>query len=177
MPKVSVVIPIYGVEKYIERCCRSLFEQTLDDIEFLFIDDCTPDNSIEILNNTLLRYPDRKKQIRIIKMSTNSGQAAVRRQGIFEAKGDYIIHCDSDDWVEPDMYKRMWEKALQENLDIVVCDYNRSDGYNHKIVKKADESMYQDKDTYFSMLIRGYVSTAIWNKLVRRDIYLSLIHI
>ena len=61
MPKVSIIIPVYGVEKYIERCSRSLFEQTLDDLEYLFIDDCTPDKSIDVLKNILEEYPNRKK--------------------------------------------------------------------------------------------------------------------
>ena len=81
MPKVSVIIPVYGVEKYIERCARSLFEQTLDDIEYLFIDDCTPDRSIEVLKSILEEYPNRKEQVIIHRMEQNSGQAAVRKWG------------------------------------------------------------------------------------------------
>ena len=68
MPKVSVIVPVYGVEIYIERCARSLFEQTLDDIEYLFIDDCTPDRSIEILKQVLEDYPQRKTQTIIHRM-------------------------------------------------------------------------------------------------------------
>ena len=83
MPKVSVLVPVYGVEKYIERCARSLFEQTLDDIEFIFVDDCTPDRSIEILESVIekyrLRFAEKKYDVRIERMPTNSGQAAVRR--------------------------------------------------------------------------------------------------
>ena len=81
MPKVSVIVPVYGVEKYMERCARSLFEQTLDDIEYLFIDDCTPDRSIEILQQVLEEYPHRKPQVTIHRMEQNSGQAAVRKWG------------------------------------------------------------------------------------------------
>ncbi len=105
MPKVSVIIPVYGVEKYIERCARSLFEQTLDDIEYLFIDDCTPDKSIEMLKQVLEDYPHRKPQVVIHRMEQNSGQAAVRKWGMQNAIGDYVIHCDSDDWVELTMYE------------------------------------------------------------------------
>lgn len=82
MPKVSIIVPVYGVEKYIERCCRSLFEQTLDDIEYLFIDDCSPDRSIEILKKVLDEYPHRKNQVHIHRMGKNSGQAAVRKWGM-----------------------------------------------------------------------------------------------
>ena len=95
MPKVSVIIPIYGVEKYIERCVRSLFEQTLDDIEYLFIDDCSPDGSVRIIMRILDEYPNRKEQVIIHRMEQNSGQAKVREWGMKNATGDYVIHCDS----------------------------------------------------------------------------------
>jgi glycosyltransferase involved in cell wall biosynthesis len=173
MPKVSVVIPVYGVEKYIERCARSLFEQTLDDMEFIFIDDCTPDKSIDILKDVLKDYSSRIKQTHIVKMQANMGQARVRRIGIQSTTGDYIIHCDSDDWVDPDIYKIMLNKALSENLDIVICDYYKSNGTAHRIFKGLDNKIYQDKNIYFSMLLKGQVSTAVWNKLVRRQIYFS----
>ena len=173
MPKVSVIIPVYGVEKYIERCARSLFEQTLDDMEFIFIDDCTPDGSINILSNVLESYPLRIKQTQIVKMQMNSVQAEVRRLGTQLATGDYIIHCDSDDWVNADMYKKMWEKAVGEDLDIVVCDFYRSDGNNYQIFKGIYDGVYQNKTVYFSELLKGQVTTAVWNKLVSREIYFS----
>ena len=111
MPKVSVIIPIYGVEKYIERCARSLFEQTLDDIEYIFIDDCTPDNSMIVLQSIIEKYRFRldkeKKVVRIEKMPSNSGLTAVRSHGMQLALGEYVIHCDSDDWVDRELYETM----------------------------------------------------------------------
>lgn len=127
-PKVSVIVPVYGVEKYIERCARSLFEQTLDDIEYLFINDCTPDRSIEILESVLEEYPNRKEQVVIHRMEQNSGQAKVREWGMKNMTGEYVIHCDSDDWVDSDMYRAMYDKAKEENADVVVCDYKISNG-------------------------------------------------
>ena len=94
MPKVSVIIPVYGVEKYIERCARSLFEQTLNDIEFIFVNDYTPDNSIDILKNTLSKYPNRKYQVRIINQPRNMGAAQARKNGILAATGEFVIQCD-----------------------------------------------------------------------------------
>lgn len=79
-PKVSIIVPIYRVEEYIERCAESLFAQTFDDIEYIFVDDCSPDKSVEILQRTLEKYPHRKRLTRIERLSSNSGQAAVRRQ-------------------------------------------------------------------------------------------------
>ena len=122
--KVSVIIPIYGVEQYIERCARSLFGQTMrSDIEFIFVNDCTPDRSIEILLNTLKDYPERTEQVAILTHTANKGLAATRKTGVRAARGEYIIHCDSDDWVEPDICQTMYEEAKRTDSDIVVCDY------------------------------------------------------
>ena len=86
MIKVSVIIPVYNVEKYIEHCARSLMEQTLMDIEYIFVDDCTPDHSMEILQRVLTDYPERLENIRIIHHTQNSGSAAVRNMRIWESK-------------------------------------------------------------------------------------------
>ena len=88
MPKVSVIVPVYGVEKYIERCARSLFEQTLDDIEYIFVDDCSPDRSIEILNQVIGEYPGRKDQVQIIHHASNQGLALARQTGLKAATGE-----------------------------------------------------------------------------------------
>ena len=81
-PKVTVIVPVYNVATYIEKCAVSLFAQTLDSLEILFVDDCSPDNSIDIIKETLKKYPVRNSLTRIIRMPSNSGQAAVRRQGV-----------------------------------------------------------------------------------------------
>ena len=122
MPKVSVIVPVYNVEKYFDRCVRSLFEQTLDDIEYIFVNDCTPDNSMVILQKIIEEYPNRKDAIHIINHEKNTGQSGARRDGMAIATGDYIIHCDADDWVELDMYENMYNKAVETNSDAVVCD-------------------------------------------------------
>ena len=116
MPKVSIVIPIYNVEKYIIKCAKSLFEQTLDDIEYIFVNDCTPDNSIKVLLEVLEQYPNRKQQVKIITHKINLGAAIARKNGILAATGKYIIHCDGDDWTAPDMYQRLYEKAEREHF-------------------------------------------------------------
>ncbi|MCM1452577.1 MAG: glycosyltransferase [Clostridium sp.] len=122
--KVSVLIPIYGVEKYIARCARSLFNQTLKEgIEFIFVNDATKDNSMDVLKSVIDEFPNRKEQIRIIEHSENKGLAVARVTGVTSAKGEYVTHCDSDDWVEPTMYEKMYNVAKQKGSDIVVCDY------------------------------------------------------
>ena len=111
---ISVIIPIYKAEDYIERCARSLMEQTMKDgIEFLFINDCTPDNSMTILRRVIANYPERGHQIRIIENNKNLGVSATRRLGVNEANGDYIGWCDSDDWVESEAFERMYDATRQ----------------------------------------------------------------
>ena len=81
MPKVSVIVPVYKVEPFIESCARSLFDQTLDDIEYIFVDDCTPDRSMEILREVLSAYPGRNDRVKWLRMPVNSGLPAVRKVG------------------------------------------------------------------------------------------------
>lgn len=172
MPKVSVIIPVYGVEKYIERCARSLFEQTLDDIEYIFVDDCSPDKSIAILENIIKEYQPRlnkeHKNVRIEKMSQNSGLPNVRRYGIKLATSDYIAHCDSDDWVDVHMYEEMYNKAIEEDADVVVCDFCSTDceneQYSKGLISKERENVIVD-------VLLWRIAGCLWNKLVRRKEY------
>lgn len=169
MPKISVIIPVYGVEKYIERCARSLFEQTIDDIEYLFIDDCTPDKSVEILKHVLEEYPQRKDQVVIHRMEQNSGQAKVREWGMRNATGEYVIHCDSDDWVDVRMYEEMYNRAKIEQADVVVCDYVLHNG-----VTEQERVQGSGKVNCMEFLLRVFLqkdSWALWNKLFSRKIY------
>lgn len=160
MPKVSVIIPVYGVEKYIERCARSLFEQTLDDIEYLFIDDCTPDKSVEVLKRVLEDYPNRMGQVIIHRMEQNCGQAAVRKWGMQNATGEYVIHCDSDDWVDTSMYEKMYNKAVEESADIVVCDYVEINGQSQKYIRSGHNSSPNYLFEYFQL----------WIRMIKRDL-------
>ena len=168
MYKVSVVIPIYNVEKYIERCARSLFEQTLDDVEYIFVDDCSPDQSVPILQRTLQDYPGRKESVRIIRHKENKGVAAARNAGINAAQGEYIIHCDSDDWVDANMYELMYRKAQETNADIVICDWRKV--YTNKSVDCHVNPPLSPKECAIQIL-NGKMHGGVWNKLVKRELY------
>ena len=171
MPKISVIVPVYGVEKYIERCARSLFEQTLDDIEYIFVDDCTPDKSIEILEKVLDDYPVRKPQVKIIRLKQNSGQAAVRKCGTVNATGDYLIHCDSDDWVDVTMYEKMYTKAIETDADMVWCDYYRvRDGKKELKSQKCECDILTVAKSFFdSTLIASLCNRLYKRRLHRAD--------
>lgn len=170
MPKVSVIVPVYGTEKYIECCARSLFEQTLDEMEFIFVDDCSPDNAIQVLKSVLEEYPNRKVQTEIKRMPVNSGLAAVRKYGVSCATGDYLIACDSDDYVKRDMYEKMYELAVNNNLDLVQCDIDVVD--DEKVIRILTASKSSlSSDELKNMIIDGDIANSLCNKLVRRSIY------
>ena len=97
---VSILVPIYGVEKYIRRCAISLFEQTYLNIEYIFVNDCTNDDSIIILENVINQYPNRQSQIKIIQHETNKGLGEARNTAVAAANGDYLFHVDSDDYID-----------------------------------------------------------------------------
>lgn len=176
MPKVSVIIPVYGVEKYIERCARSLFEQTLDDIEYIFVDDCSPDKSIAILENIIKEYQPRlnkeHKNVRIEKMSQNSGLPNVRRYGIKLATGDFIAHCDSDDWVELDMYQQMYNKAIEEDADVVVCDYVVTNGTS--VIKTINACHAKSPKQLIEKCLFQRDPWSLCNKLFNRKAYYNI---
>ena len=168
MPKVSIIVPVYGVEKYIERCARSLFEQTLDDIEYLFIDDCTPDKSLEILKNVLEEYPHRKNEVVIHRMEKNSGSAAVRKWGMLNATGDYVIHCDSDDWVDKEMYNILVNKAKEGGYDAVCCGYYVTDGTNGISYASFKSNK---KEEYITNCLYQKESASLCTKLFHRSLF------
>lgn len=168
-PKVTVIVPVYNVATYIEQCAVSLFEQTLDSLEILFVDDCGSDNSVEIIKETLKKYPMRNSLTRIISMPSNGGLAAVRRHGIIEAEGEYVIHCDGDDWVDLDLYERLYNTAVEQNADIVVCDeiheYNNG-SHLLKINSLPEHCRDVVKNWYKSTL-----GMFCHNKLIKRSLY------
>ncbi|MCM1139746.1 MAG: glycosyltransferase [Muribaculum sp.] len=170
-PSVSVIVPVYNVSAYIEKCARSLFEQTLDDMEILFMDDCSPDNSVEIIKKVLSEYKNRNSLTRIIRMPTNAGQAGVRRQGIIEATGRYLIHLDGDDWVDPDYYKSLYDSAISTDADIVVGDEVME--YPGKTMPKSRSSLPSSGREIMKNWYRDTVGMFCHNKLVKRSVYID----
>ncbi len=160
--KLSVCIPIYNVEKYIERCARSLFEQTMkDDIEFIFVDDCTPDASVKVLSSVLEEYPQRKNQVKILHHKENQGLTGARNTALANASGDYIIHCDSDDWVDLNLYEKMYESAIANQSDMVACAISLED--NQKTLRR----FYLTGNTVDDLFKKSFNSVA-FNSLVNK---------
>lgn len=166
---VSIVIPIFKVRNFIARCACSLFEQTLKDVEYIFVDDASPDDSIEILKSCTERYTERKSQIKILTHEQNKGLPAARNTGLTAATGEYVFHCDSDDFVEPTMLEEMYEAAKAKDADMVYCDFYLSFEKNERYMSNPN---YETAEDMFKLgLLGGNMKYNVWNKLVRRSLY------
>jgi len=117
---VSIIIPVYNTEKYLSRCIDSCLAQTMQDIEIILIDDCSTDNSRDIITGYSEQFPEK---VRYIFQKTNQRQGAARNRGMDAARGDFIIFVDSDDWIEPDMCEQLYNKAVETSADMVGSDY------------------------------------------------------
>lgn len=164
LPLVSIVIPVYGVERYIERCARSVFEQTYENLEIIFVDDCSPDRSIDVLKRVVVNYPQRKGQTKIIRHKTNRGPAAARNTAISNATGKYIIFADSDDWMEMDEVAQM-EQAIEERaLDVVYSDYYEN--YPDKQIQ-ISQDCGEDNIACIKSMLTGKMHGSLCNKIYR----------
>ncbi|MBS6373907.1 MAG: glycosyltransferase [Erysipelotrichaceae bacterium] len=164
MPKISIIVPVYNVEKYLKKCLDSLITQTLDDIEIIIVNDGTKDNSQQIIDFYVSEYPNKIKGY----IKENGGLSSARNYGLQRAKSDYVAFVDSDDWVEPTMYEALYQKAMEHNFDLVMCDFNEirkdkvqcrscklhQDIYNHEGVKQVMTNFYP----------------SAWNKLFKKDL-------
>lgn len=162
--KVSVIVPVYGVEKYIDKCLNSLVKQSLKEIEVIVVNDGTKDNSQKIVDKYVKKYPDKIKSY----IKENGGQGSARNYGLKKASGEYIGYVDSDDFVEKDMYKKLYNKAKENNYDIVVCgNYNVSEDYQNKNIDAFINNYNTDLENIF------FGKMAVWNKIYKRDILIK----
>lgn len=166
--KVSVIIPIYNVAPYIERCVTTLMQQTLDDVEYIFINDATPDNSMKVLESTLKQYPEKRQQVKILTHETNKGLPEARNTGLRIATGKYIYHCDSDDFMEVDTLKQLYDTAEKENADYVWCDYSEVQKNKNEQKRQPD---YSSVEQTLKHVLLGDMVYNVWNKLVCRRLY------
>ena len=171
-PKVSVVVPIYGVEKYLKQCVDSILEQTLEDIEVILVDDGSKDNCPEMIDE----YAKNDKRVVAVHQK-NGGYGKAVNNGISIAKGDYIGIVESDDWIEPDMYEKLYKRAVSTDSDITKCSfyvYNSKKNPNNNKYGSGQElqNIKNFPDTPFaiedcpSLLI---FHASIWSCLYRSD--------
>jgi len=164
--KVSICVPVYGAEKFMEKCARSLFEQTYDYIEYVFVNDCTPDRSIEIIRQVLVDYPQRQSAVKIVEHEHNRGLSASRHTAVLHATGDYFLHFDDDDYMEPDAISRYVACAVETGADMVMADHNFV--YQDRVVPYYDV-VPADKTDYVRRLLTRRSTIEVWGRLIRRS--------
>lgn len=165
--KVSILVPVYNVEKYFARCLETLFSQTYSGIEYVFVNDCTPDKSMYVLQETLERYPSRANSVKIIENKQNLGIAIVRNTLLENATGEYVLFVDSDDWIEVDAIEKFVDKALQSNADIVGCDYFEEYHDRQVLFKQSYPSHHVEAMKAMTLLrIKG----VLWKLFMRREL-------
>lgn len=180
-PQVSIIVPAYNVENYIERCLNSLVNQTFKDIEIITINDGSTDKSLELLN----KYAKEDIRVSVIDLG-DEGVSYCRNLGVEKANGKYIMFVDSDDWIDSNMIEAMYKKAEENKLDLVMCSYIREfkDHSKEKRFNLPEEIIYKE-DKVKNELLRKLVGPVkeelsnpemldalgtVWGKLYRADI-------
>ncbi len=170
MIKVSVILPVYGVAQYIEKCTQSLLDQTLQEMEFIYVDDHGPDNSIELVQRMIADHP-RKEQFVFLKPEHNMGAGMARNFAIPQAQGEYVAFVDSDDWIEPNMFEELYNEAQRHGgTDLCYCQAAKDylDGQPTEILKNPDiepGELTPEKRRFF---LTNYVSL-FWTFIYKRD--------
>ena len=166
-PLVSILVPIYNVERYIERCARSVFEQTYENLEFIFVDDCSPDDSVRILERVVEDYPQWKGRIKILYHDHNRGLAAARNTLVDACKGEFITHVDSDDWVEPNMVELLMKRQQETDADIVT-----GNAWMHRNGDKfaCNSGNHLLRDEMLVSVIGRSISCTQWRRIIRTSV-------
>jgi glycosyltransferase involved in cell wall biosynthesis len=171
-PKVSIIVPVYNVEKYLNKCIDSILSQTFTDFECILVDDCSPDNCPKICDE----YAQKDSRVKVIHKPQNAGLPLARKTGMEASRGEYIQHTDSDDWIEPDMVETMYEKARSGNYDIVYCDYYNYDRDGHAAYQQSYDFSNDRVKTIKEVGINSQSGGSyLWNKLFKRRLYDNVI--
>lgn len=162
---VSIMIPVYNTEEFIEKCLRSVCEQTLDNFEIVIVDDCSPDNAMSIVDNVLKDYPERKKSTQIIRLEKNVGLASARKIAFPKMRGTYVTCLDSDDYLEHDALEEMLKKAQETDADMVICDFFNTFADDKDVLVSQKIGVDILSDLFVNKLHASYC-----NKLYKKEI-------
>ena len=166
--KISVVIPMYNVGPYVERCVRTMMEQGMQDVEYIFVDDCSTDDSYSIAKKVVSEYTYPAEQIIFLQHDVNRGLPSARNTGLQHATGDYIFHCDSDDYLAPNALQRLCDEAYRTDADIVYSDWYLTFPKRQRYMPTPE---YGSPLEALKGLLHGTMKYNVWNKLVRRSLY------
>ncbi len=164
---VSILVPVYGVEKYIERCAVSLFDQTYDDIEYIFVNDCTPDKSVTVLREVVERYPVRKPRVRIIDHDRNRGVGTARRTLMDAATGEWVMFVDSDDRMPQDAVEKLVRRIENTGADIAEGAYCEASVKGNSKPMRFYKSE-SDRTYLRRFLAQAGVRNNLWARIYRR---------
>lgn len=165
---ISVIIPVYKVEKYLPQCLESVIGQTYRNLEIILVDDASPDNSLEIC----LHYQKQDKRIRVIKKERNAGVSSARNTGIEACTGQYIYFLDSDDFIETDMLMNMHRAMAENNADLAICAMERVDVYGKGFqVLELPEIPCADSNMVYELLAKEKLTCMVQTKLYRRCLF------
>lgn len=164
--KVSILVPFYKVEKYVGRCVESLFTQTYHNVEYVFVNDCTPDNSMEVINDKIEEYGLASK-CKMIVHEQNLGISASRNDCLDNMTGDYFLFIDSDDYIDTDMVELLVEAAIKENADISGCGYIEEFS-DHSV--EHPQKYTNDHDEMMRAITLLTIKGVMWKLLVRSTI-------
>lgn len=165
MPEVSVIVPVYKVERYLDRCVQSILNQTFKDFEVILVDDGSPDRCPAMCDE----WAKRDSRITVLHQK-NGGASAARNAGLRVAQGEYIGFVDSDDWIEPKMYGSMYELITANDADMVICEMQRQ-GKKNKSMAERVEFWDQKKCLDHFFRVNGEEDThCIWNRLIKKEI-------
>ena len=165
MPQVSVIVAVYQAEKWLRRCLDSIVNQTFLDWECILVDDGSKDRSGAICDE----YAARDSRFRVIHQA-NQGLSVARQVGLDATKGVYVIHADPDDWVEPDWLEKLHQKITADNVDMVICDYEKIFVDGIRYVSGCGSSV--DNTDLLMRLLQADFGSAVWNKLIRRECFI-----
>lgn len=165
---VSICVPIYNVENYIERCAVSLLGQTYGKIEYVFVNDCSPDKSVEVLRKVMEDYPGKKDYVKIINHEKNRGLAAARNTAVNHSDGDFILHVDSDDYLGIDAVGKLVNKQRETDADIVTGQAVQIEKDKSSVMQRP-QFLY--KDDFVKEMIVPSISHTIWGRLIRKSLY------
>ena len=168
MLKVSILTPVYGVEKYIEQCARSLFEQSYTHIEYIFVNDCTLDHSMDILLSLIEKYPGRANQTHIINHEHNRGVGAARQTALMAATGDYIMFADSDDFLPLNAVEALVRKAESSEADLIDGAYAE---WNNGMAGEPQPPFDAKKEKLLKLHIcQNIITNRLWGRLYKRSL-------
>lgn len=172
---VSIIIPIYKVESYLDKCINSVVAQTYKNLEIILVDDGSPDNCPQICD----LWAKKDNRIKVIHKQ-NGGLSSARNAGLDVCKGDYICFIDSDDWVEPTYVEELYSTLTQNNADLALCGVNNIDenGSIHEMIPPLDKSFYKKTELselmYIKCFKKNLMIVVAWNKLYKKEIWQNL---